>query len=331
MGKSLAMRMTIGIIGGGAAGMSCALWLSQLGHLPVIIERGGKLGGHLLAIDRVNRWVLGFPDLTSVELAHRFADHIFHSAVTVQLNSSLTGVETCPEGYWLEIKGDRQKRRLRVQALVVATGASALGVELFADLPGFEPAQESGLLSAYPLDHLSHLPYLKGNTIAVVGAGDNAHFTAKDLALAGANVHLVMRSKAKAQTRIRAETAGLSREGRITRHENTVLAGFKPEPHGLCLELSKGGITSQWLRVDRVFFRIGFVANSEFLSLFSAFSALKKHAGGYIITDTAKQTNLPGLYAIGDVADPVHPSVVAALADGAAAAQAIDNMDKEAA
>jgi len=322
MGKSLAMRMTIGIVGGGAAGMSCALWLSQLGHQPVIIERGGKLGGHLLTIDRVNRWVLGFHGITSTELAQRFADHIFQSAVTVQLNSSLTGVATRPDGYRLEIHSGRQNLSLPVQALVIATGARVLGEEMFADLPGFGPALQSGLLGAYPLDHLNHLPYLKGLDIAVIGAGDNAHFTAKDLVLAGAHVHLVMRSQAKAQTKIRSEIMVLSNEGRITPHAGTVLAGFKLEQNGLCLALAKGGAASQWIRVARVFFRIGFAANSGFLAQFDTFSGLNKQAG-YIITDAAKQTNLPGVYAIGDVANPTRPSVVAALADGAAAAQAI--------
>ncbi len=323
MGKSLAMRMTVGIIGGGAAGMSCALWLSQLGHQPVIIERGGTLGGQLLAINRVNRWMLGFPDITSVELAHRFADHIFHSAVTIHPNSVLAGVETCADGYQLNIQSDGQNHRLAAPALVVATGVRVLGAEMFTDLPGFGSAQQSGLLGAYPLGHLDYPPYWEGQSIAVIGAGDNAHFTAKDLALAGAHVHLVMRSQAKAQTQIRTEISLLSHEGRITLHEQTVLAGFKPEQHGLCLALSKDGKTSQWLRVDRVFFRIGFAANSEFLTQFGVFSGLNQQAG-YIITDSAKRTNIPGLYAIGDVANPKHPSVAAALADGALAAQSIE-------
>lgn len=323
MGNSPVKRMTIGIIGGGAAGMSCALWLSQLGHNAAIIERSSGLGGQLLAINRTNRWLLGFPELTSVELARRYAEHIDSSAVTVYVNSYPIDIASLSDGYQILFQCDGQQLCLTAQNLVLATGTRALGVELFAHLPGGEPAKQSGLLSAYPLDHLDYLPHLNGRRIAVIGGGDNAHFTAKDIALAGADVHLVMRSQAKAQRQIRAEISDLSRAGRITLHCDTMLAGFRLQPDSVELALAKPQQPEQWLAVDQVFFRIGFAANSEFLDPFDAFSGLQKQ-NGYLITDTDKRTTLPGVYALGDVTNPKHQSVVAALADGAVAAQAID-------
>lgn len=50
---------------------------------------------------------------------------------------------------------------------------------------------------------------------------------------------------------------------------------------------------------------------------------LEKNGDGYLLVDTWKRASLPFVYAIGDVANPDHPSVVTAIADGATAAQAI--------
>ncbi len=320
MSQSPAKPSTVGILGGGVAGMSCALWLSQLGHKAVLIERNGVLGGQLCTINRENRWVLGLPGLTSAELAKRYAEHIRKTSVEVCLNCYPSAIETRADGYRIEIKHASNTANWAVRALVIATGARALGIETFQHLPGFAAAREAGLMGGYPLDHLDWLATLNGQRIAVVGAGDNALCTIKDAALAGARVHWLMRSPPKAQAPLLKEIAVLSSEDRIMRHENTVLAGFKRQQNGLALALSTPHQATQWLVVDRLFIRIGFAANSAFLDAFPACSGLHKPQG-YIMTDTAKRTNLAKLYAIGDVANSSHPSVVAALADGALAAQ----------
>lgn len=319
MGKSPTSPL-VGIVGGGVAGMSCALWLTQLGYQAVIIERGGQLGGQLLGINRVNRWVLGLPDLTSVEMAKRYAGHIAKTSASVCLNSQLLAIEALPDGYQIQLASDSQSKSLAVQALVIASGVRALGAEMFCGLPGFAPAYQSGLMSFFPLDHLDKLTTLNDRQVAVIGGGDNAYFTAKDAALAGAHVHLVMRSPTTAQPAVRAEVSALISQGRITGYGGTEAAGFRLRGQGIDVALKKNNHASQWIGVDRFFGRIGFAANSEFLDGFAAFSGLHKQ-GGYITTSSGKRTNLPWLYAIGDVANARHQAVVVAVADGAVAAQ----------
>lgn len=319
MGKSRSSPL-VGIIGGGVAGMSCALWLTQFGHQAVIIERGGQLGGQLLGIDRVNHWVLGLPGLTSAEMAKRYADHIAKTSVSVCFNSRLLAIEALPDGYQVRLSRNSQSQTFPVQAIVIATGVRALGAEMFSDLPGFTAAYQSGLVSFFPLDHLDKLAALNGQQVAVIGGGDNAHFTAKDAALAGAHVHLILRSPAKAQPTIRAEVSALACQGLITEHSASEVTGFRLRQNGIDVALKKNNHVSGWLSVDRLFVRIGFAANSGFLDGFAAFAGLHKQ-GGYIVTDAAKRTNLPWLYAIGDVANSKHQSVVVAIADGAVAAQ----------
>ena len=312
---------SVAIIGGGVAGMSCALWLVGLSYQPIIIEHNERLGGQLQAIKRDNRWVLGFPNTSSTDLAQIYANHIANTSVTVCFRSHLNAVVAANDGYLLTIATDKGSPcDLAVKALVIATGARAQGSELLANIPGFSDTYAAGLISFFPLDHIEKLADLSGKTVAVIGGGDNAHFTALDLAEADATVHLLIRSTPKARTVLREKIAKLTAEKRIVEHHATVISAFSKQTEGLAIELSSNGLPKKSLLVEQVFGRLGFAANTDFLDEFSAFSNLAKR-NGFIITDTGKRTNLPWVYAIGDVSHSRQQSVVAALADGALAAQ----------
>src|SRR5258708_20205965 len=69
------------IIGGGPAGMSCALWLANYGFRPLIIEREDGLGGLARHNPYRNDWLLGRPGLTGRPPAQEFVRHIGHTAV----------------------------------------------------------------------------------------------------------------------------------------------------------------------------------------------------------------------------------------------------------
>ncbi|MGD1698426.1 NAD(P)-binding protein [Dapis sp. BLCC M229] len=70
------MKKTIGIIGGGPPGMSCALWLKYLGFSPIIIERKQRLGGLQQLSNFQNVWYLGLIEKTGYEIAEQFRQHI---------------------------------------------------------------------------------------------------------------------------------------------------------------------------------------------------------------------------------------------------------------
>ncbi len=63
------MTKVIAVIGGGPAGMSCALWLKHLDFSPIIIEQGPQLGGLQNISPFQNKWYLGVPGYTNVSSA----------------------------------------------------------------------------------------------------------------------------------------------------------------------------------------------------------------------------------------------------------------------
>jgi thioredoxin reductase len=314
----------IAILGGGAAGMSCALWLKHLGFSPVLIEPGTALGGQLLGIHRINRWILGIPGRTGPALAELYGRHVVDEAIEVRLGARPVSVMAEDSGFSLALReGENRTASLPVQALVIATGLRVNSSEILHPIPGALPLYESGLLSFFPLDHLEPMEALEGKRVAVIGGGDNAHFTAKDLASRTALTHLIIRSRPTAQPMVREEVEALIRQGRVQEHGGALITGFHQGSGGIAIALARNDSKAERIEVDRIFARTGFAPNTEFLAGLGPLAGLERNGDGYVRVDACKRASLPFVYAIGDVANPDHPSVVTAIADGAVAAMAI--------
>jgi thioredoxin reductase (NADPH) len=131
---------------------------------------------------------------------------------------------------------------------------------------------------------------------------------------------LLVRSSPKARAMIRTEVEGLVKQGHITEYTGIEIQVFRQDKGKIAIAFLGTNGFEEKIFVDRIFARIGFAANSEFLDAYEAFSGMAKEAG-YIKTDANKRTSVPWVYAIGDVANGKHQSVVNAIADGAVAAK----------
>jgi thioredoxin reductase (NADPH) len=302
--------------------MSCALWLKHLGFLPIILEGNDQLGGQLLQINRINRWVLGATGKTSREIAKSYADHVNTEAIYVIYQTRILSISKCTDGFELTIEENGKQQLLQVRVLVIATGVRVLGNELFKDIPGFQSIYELGLISFFPLDHLDKLELLKNKTVAVIGGGNNAYYTALDAAKADAKVQLLIRSKAKARSHVQKEAESYIEQGIISIMLNSHVSAFRQHWDKIQISLNDKNGENHCIEVDRIFVRTGFAANSDFIDSFETFSGMIKEAG-YIKTDALKRTSIPWVYAIGDVTNAKQQSVVYAIADGAIAAQDI--------
>jgi len=216
-----------------------------------------------------------------------------------------------------------------VHALVISTGVRALGSEIFSGLPGFDLLYAASLICCFPIDHLNSLEHLRGKTVAVIGGGDNAHFTVKDIALVAARTYILIRSRPKAQKKLRQEIKELIDQGLVIEYLETEVKAFQQIQDGIEISLNQSGSIISKITVDKIFTRVGFAPNSEFLDVFAPFVDIKKQARGYLCTDAGQRTSIASVYAIGDVASPEIQSVVTAIADGAKAARSI-SQDSEA-
>lgn len=300
----------VAIIGGGPAGMSCALWLKLYGLEPVIIEQASSLGGLQNLNQKTNAWVLGLINQSGPEIAQLYCKHIESEEIPVIYNAELETIE--PQGRNFKLKLTGQAAEI-YNAIVWATGTRIRGQESLCSIPGFEKISE--LISFAPLDGVNPKLYA-GKTITVLGGGDNAYQAACLIAQEAKQVFLIHRSQAKAQKQLidRAHS-----KDNIVIFENNKIEIFDLSQKLAHIILDN----CQKIEADYIFARLGYLPNSEIITQF--FPDLKLDQANYVkVNPYTMQSSIAGVYAIGDLSDPINPCVPTAVASGTVAARHIE-------
>ena len=311
--------VTVPIIGGGPAGMSCALWLHNYGLRPIIIEQEPALGGMARRSPYPNDWLLGRPDETARENAGAFARHIRKLAIETWLGARPGRLRREAGCFRLEVAlaNGAGTQSLAAPVLVVATGTRFRGEEWL------DSVEHGRRLAAAGRVHLGPTAVGEpeadvGAQVAVIGGGDNAFDVSRMLAEKGIGVTIVMRSQLpKAQPllieRLRPHQAsGMARvlAGRTV----TALAG---DGSATRLRLDDGSEFA----ADRVILLFGYQPNTDLPWLSEL--PLTTDARGYLAIDGNSETSCRGVFAVGDLANPGHPCIATALASGTMAARQI--------
>jgi thioredoxin reductase (NADPH) len=312
---------TVPIIGGGPAGMSCALWLCNYGLNPILIEAEPALGGMARRSPYPNEGLLGRPGESARENAAAFARHIRQMPVEIRLGARPLHVHRADQGrFRLEVAAadPPATQSITCRAIVLATGTRFAGDEWLDGVANARRMMEQGRV------HVG-APWARepgaqwGSHVAVIGGGDNAFDVSRMLAEQGVKPTIIMRSRSpRAQPlmveRLRQfESSGAARviAGR------TVDALDHAGEAALNLRLDDGAK----LAADQVLLLLGYRPNSD--ASWLAEINLERDKHGYFIVDANKETSCRGVFAIGDVADPLHPCIATAIAAGAMAAREI--------
>ncbi len=318
------MTKSIAILGAGPAGMSAALWLKQLGLHPIVIEQKAISGGMLRYNFLHNNWVLGQIDQSGLDLAERFQQHIRQEEITLIENATVTAIEhSKQEDSHYSIHLNTQTR-IACYALFIATGTRYRGYEVLEKISGLEDlTPQHSRLGPHCFVELSAL---KDRTIAIIGAGDNALENACLLLEQGCTVHIIARKQVRAQQQF-LDMANSHPQCYI--HCYTTITNITLIKHYIELQISTQTTNPQstnnhCISVDRLHILAGYVPNSgDILEKLHIATGLRLNTDsmGYIQTDETQRTNIPYVYAIGDIADSLFPSVVNALSAGARAAK----------
>jgi thioredoxin reductase (NADPH) len=300
--------------------MSCALGLKNYELSPIIVERENALGGMARLSPYPNDGLLGRPGESARENAEAFARHIAQTGVRTLLGARPRQLHREGDGRFtlvIEASGLPTAQVLSSAAIVVATGTRFAGEEWL------DSVENARRLAASGRVHVG-APWAKqpgpepGSHVAVIGGGDNAFDVARMLSENSVRVTIVMRAdKPRALPlivhRLQAfEGAGMAQ----------VLAGRQVralEQHNrkVRLRLDDG----DELDADHVLLLCGYRPNSE--EPWLAGLALARDKRGYLVVGGNAETSCPGVFAIGDVSNPFHPSIATAIAAGTVAARAI--------
>jgi thioredoxin reductase (NADPH) len=308
------------IIGGGPAGMSCALWLHNYGMHPVIIEKAGALGGMARLTPYPNEWLLGQRGKSGRENAAEFAGHIRELALETWLGGAPQRLRRPHDGRFrldVAVTG-AATRSLSSFAIVIATGTRFAGEEWLDRVGNARRVAAAGRL------HVGAAavgePTLDlGSHVAVIGGGDNAFEISRLLVEKGVRVTIVMRSKAPRAQPLLVERLRPHRPSGMA----TVMAAHTVEAlddaaSRVRVRLDGG----RDIEVDHVVLLFGYRpnANEPWLAEF----ALATDALGYLVVDGNMETSCRGVFAVGDVSNPAHPCIATAIASGTVAARTIE-------
>ena len=309
------------IIGGGPAGMSCALWLRNYGMHPVIIEKEGALGGMARLSPYPNEWLLGQRGKSGRENAAEFAGHIRDLAIETWLGGAPQRLRREHDGRLrLDVAvADAATRSLSSPVIVIATGTRFAGEEWLNRVENARRVAAAGRLHIGAAA-VGELSLDSGSHVAVIGGGDNAFDVSRMLAESCVRVTIVMRSKA-----LRAQPLLVER---LHRHQASGMATVMAERtvealgDGASREVRVRLDGGDDIEVDHVILLFGYRPNTN--EPWLAELALATDALGYLVVDGNMETSCRGVFAVGDVSNPAHPCIATAIASGTVAARTIE-------
>jgi len=292
------------IIGAGPAGLAAALWCDQLGLDTLILEQSETVGGQLHSIYGSIENYPGVRALNGAELLARFADQIDNAGFDLWTNVEIASVDLAAKRVSL-----RSGERLQSISIIIATGVRRrqLGI------PGENEFSGKGIIDSAARDR----NLFAGKDVCVIGGGDAAVESALLLADVCPTVTVVHRGKKLVARRELVEQ--LQTNHCITVFPESVVSRIIGNEEVEAVEVQrKDAIKPFQMAVRGVLIRIGVEPNTDTFR-----DQLQLDEKGYIVVTSQQETTLMNVFAIGDVSNPMAPTISGAAGAGATAAKVI--------
>lgn len=292
------------IIGAGPAGMSAAVWCVELGMSTMVFEKEAETGGQLLRIFNPVTNYIGLETTDGREMRDNFLRTFNQADQQTHLSSEIAKIDPASRSIATAV-GDRFTAR----ALIIATGVRRRKL----NVPGEEIFTGKGVIDSGS----NEKEKARDKTVVIAGGGDAALENALILAAFASKVYVVHR---RPELRARREfTEKAKQNPKIEFRFETVVTSIAGGSRVEAIELTnnKTGI-AEMIAAEIVLARIGVEPNTELLK-----ESLDLDSKGYILINSNCETSTTGTYAVGDVANPVSPTIITAAGMGCTAAKAI--------
>lgn len=291
------------VVGGGPAGLAAALYLCRFGLRVALIEMMSP-GGQLLKTYEVSNYP-GYPKgILGWELADTFAAHLDEYTLD-RYAQTVQSIET--HGSLHTIKLDKES--IQTFTVLITSGATprSLGLAREEELTG------RGVSYCAMCDG----QFFKDQVVGMVGGGNSALEEALYLTKLVKKLYLIHRRDAFRADKHYQEKL-LAQKDKVELVLDSVVTGLHGQ-NGLDkidVKNVKTGATRE-IALSGLFVFVGLEAANSFFP-----SELQKDEGGFIVTDCEMRTNIPGIFAAGDIRSKLCRQVITAAGDGATAAHA---------
>jgi thioredoxin reductase (NADPH) len=289
------------IVGGGPGGLTAAIYAMRAALKTTLVEKA-VAGGQVALSDGVENYP-GFERISGYDLSQKFLQHAQSYGMEF-VQEEVVAVEPGLEFHTVRLANGEA---LRTHAVILATGGSPRKLEV----PGEDEYYGKGVSYCGVCDGF----FFRDKTVVVVGGGDTAAEEALYLSKLAKHVYLVHRRDQLRASMILQQR--VKEECKIEVLWNTVVTEIKANDEGV------NGVTLQDtqtnkkrdLATDGVFIFIGFVPNNQLVP-----AGIKMNADGFVVTNEKCETNMSGIYVVGDLREKYAKQIVVAAADGCTAA-----------
>lgn len=291
------------IVGGGPAGLTAGIYAMRAALNTVLIEKG-VFGGQVAITKEVENYP-GFKEIGGFELCEKFLEH----AKAYDLEIRETEAVATEPGLDYHTVRLADGSELTAHAVILAAGGTSKKLRA----PGEEENFGKGVSYCATCDGF----FFRNKDVAVIGGGDTALEDALYLAKITNKVYLVHRRDEFRGSRILQQR--VFAEPKIEILYSRVVSEIKSDESGvtgISLESTKGEAPLE-LALEGVFIFVGFAPNNQLVP-----SGVTVNRTGYVITDDKCETDIKGIFAVGDLRQKYANQIVLAAADGCTAALA---------
>lgn len=290
------------IIGAGPAALTAAIYTTREDIETLLFERG-VVGGLAAVTDKIDNYP-GFPDgIEGLTLAQNLQKQAERFGAVIELGE-VTAIHD--EGEWKRLEttsGD-----MRARAVLIATGSDYKKI----GVPGEQEYYARGVHYCATCDGA----FYRDKRLVVVGGGNSAVQEAIFLTRFATHIDLLVRSTIKASDVLQDDLQKYIDEGKVTVHLGTTTDEIVGADKGVTKVVGTKDGKKVDFPTDGVFVFVGLMPNSQPLKQ----SPIKLDEIGFVITDQHLQTEIPGVFAAGDIRCGATMQIASAAGEGATAA-----------
>lgn len=285
------------IIGAGPAGITAGIYAVRKGLNIFVLTL--DIGGQAAWSGDIENYT-GFQFISGIELTDSFEKHMKNYGIKVSEGEEVVGIERKDDNFIIKTK----RSEYITKSLIIASGKKSKGLGVH----GETEFKNKGLTYCATCDG----PLFKGKKVAVIGGGN----AALDAVLSLINIaeHIYIINIAKKLTADKILQEKVMNSNKVTVMNDSEIKAVLGKTMVDAIKVREGTFGERDIDVNGVFVEIGLIPNSGFANI------LDKNEQGEIIVDSYNRTNVPGIFAAGDVTDIPEKQIIIAAGEGAKAA-----------